>query len=218
MYAAKISLHPSPEQGMLGALTRMLDERHPGLGSHLEEVAALAAACAEELGLPPDEVRAVARAAELHDIGKVGIPSEILSKRGPLGVDEWEFVRRHSLIGERILFGIPSLEGVGALVRASHERWDGLGYPDFLAGTDIPLGARIIAVADAFCAMTEDRPYAQARSVESTCHELRAGAGTQFDAAVVTAFLTVLDRRAATALETVGGAGLALRGATFQAS
>ena len=195
MYAAKISLHPSPEHGMFGALTRMLDERHPGLGSHLEEVAALAGACAEELGLPPDEVRAVARAAELHDIGKVGIPSAILTKRGPLGADEWEFVRRHSLIGERILIGIPSLEGVGALVRASHERWDGLGYPDFLAGTDIPLGARIIAVADSYCAMTEDRPYAEACSPESARRELSACAGGQFDPAVVKAFLRVLDDR-----------------------
>ena len=98
------------------------------------------------------------RAAELHDIGKVGIPAEILTKREGLSVDEWDFMRRHSIIGERILAGIPSLQRAASLVRSSHERWDGAGYPDHLAGADIPLGARIIFVADAFCAMTEARP------------------------------------------------------------
>jgi diguanylate cyclase (GGDEF)-like protein len=215
MYAAKISMQASPELGMLGALTRMLDERHPGLGGHVEEVALLAGACAHQLGMAPDEVRLVQCAAELHDIGKVGIPTEILTKPGPLNTEEWEFLHRHSLIGERILAGIPSLDGVGALVRSSHERWDGRGYPDGLAGTDIPLGARIIAVADSYCAMTEDRPYAEARSVESTRLELRAGAGTQYDAAVVTAFLTVLDNRQAQspAPRRAAGSVLALNGA-----
>jgi HD-GYP domain-containing protein (c-di-GMP phosphodiesterase class II) len=165
--------------------------------------------------MAPDEVRLVQCAAELHDIGKVGIPTEILTKPGPLNTEEWEFLHRHSLIGERILAGIPSLDGVGALVRSSHERWDGRGYPDGLAGTDIPLGARIIAVADSYCAMTEDRPYAEARSVESTRLELRAGAGTQYDAAVVTAFLTVLDNRQAQspAPRRAAGSVLALNGA-----
>ena len=104
-------------------------------------------------------------------------------------------MRRHSLIGERILGGVPALERVASLVRASHERWDGRGYPDGLAGEDIPIGARIIFVADAFCAMTEERPYAEARSVASTRQELLACSGAQFDPAVVTAFLTALDRR-----------------------
>ena len=103
----------------------MLDERHPGLGSHLEEVASLAVACAESLGLSADDVQLVERAAELHDIGKVGIPSEILTKHGPLGDEELAFMRRHSVIGERILSGLPSLERAAAVVRSSHERWDG---------------------------------------------------------------------------------------------
>jgi HD-GYP domain-containing protein (c-di-GMP phosphodiesterase class II) len=173
----------------------MLDERHPGLGSHLEEVASLAVACAEALELAPDDIRLIEQAAELHDIGKVGIPSEILTKQGPLTDEESAFMRRHSVIGERILAGTPSLDPVAALVRASHERWDGSGYPDSLAGEAIPLGARIILVADAFCAMTQDRPYAAARSVESARQELRACSGTQFDPAVVTAFFAVLDGR-----------------------
>jgi two-component system cell cycle response regulator len=143
----------------------MLDERHPGLGTHGAEVSELAAACAEELGLPAEEIKIVARAAELHDLGKVGMPSAILTKPGPLTDEEWDFMRRHSIIGERILVGIPSMEPVAPLIRAAHERWDGHGYPDGLAGEQIPLGARIVTAADAFCAMTQDRPYAQARSV-----------------------------------------------------
>jgi diguanylate cyclase (GGDEF)-like protein len=195
MYAAKVGGRGSAEEAMAGALTRMLDERHPGLGSHLEEVASLAVACAEALELAPDDIRLIEQAAELHDIGKVGIPSEILTKQGPLTDEESAFMRRHSVIGERILAGTPSLDPVAALVRASHERWDGSGYPDSLAGEAIPLGARIILVADAFCAMTQDRPYAAARSVESARQELRACSGTQFDPAVVTAFFAVLDGR-----------------------
>jgi diguanylate cyclase (GGDEF)-like protein len=199
MYAAKVSAHPSAEQATSVALTRMLDERHPGLGSHVEQVAELAVACAEELGLSADDVEWVQRAAELHDLGKVAIPSAILTKQGPLSDEEWEFMRRHSIIGERILAGLPSLTRAASIVRSSHERWDGRGYPDCLAGEEIPLGARIIFVADAFCAMTEDRPYAQARSVESTRQELRACSGAQFDPAVVTAFLAALDSRGARA-------------------
>ena len=199
LYAAKVGSHSNAEEAMFGALIRMLDERHPGLGSHLEEVAILSVACAEALGLEPDDIRLIERAAELHDIGKVGIPSAILTKEGPLSDEEAEFMRRHSVIGERILAGIPSLDPVAGLVRSSHERWDGNGYPDSLAGEEIPLGSRIVLVADAFCAMTQDRPYAAARSVQSARRELQACSGTQFDPAVVAAFLGVLDSRGAPA-------------------
>ena len=154
MYAAKANAHPSAEAAMASVMTRMLEAHHPGLGSHVEEVAALAGACAEELGLSDDDVGSVQRAAELHDLGKIAIPSAILTKNGPLNEDEREFVQRHSIIGERILTGVPSLERVAAIVRSSHERWDGAGYPDGRAGEEIPIGARIVFVADAFCAMT----------------------------------------------------------------
>ena len=195
MYAAKVATHPSVEQAMSGAMTRMLDEHHPGLGSHVEEVAVLAVACAEALELPDADVLSVERAAELHDIGKVAIPSAILTKEGSLSDEEWEFMLRHSIIGERIIGSDPSMEFVASVVRSSHERWDGRGYPDGLAGEEIPIGARIVFVADAFCAMIEERPYATARSVESARRELRACSGTQFDPAVVTAFLAGLDDR-----------------------
>ncbi|HZG49990.1 MAG TPA: diguanylate cyclase, partial [Thermoleophilaceae bacterium] len=110
MYAAKVRAHPGTEEALSGAMTRMLDEHHPGLGTHVLEVSALAGICAEALGLSADEVRLVARAAELHDVGKVAIPSAILTKQSGLGDEDWDFVRRHSIIGERILTGVPSLQ------------------------------------------------------------------------------------------------------------
>jgi diguanylate cyclase (GGDEF)-like protein len=196
MYTAKASAHTSAEYAMAVTLMRMLDERHPGLGSHGEEVSELAVACAAELGLPEEEIKLVERAAELHDLGKVGIPSAILTKPGPLSDEEWDFMKRHSIIGERILSGVPSMERVATLIRSAHEHWDGGGYPDGLAGEQIAIGARIVGVADAFCAMTETRPYAQARSLQSARDELRACSGTQFDPAVIDAFLSALDREA----------------------
>ena len=195
MYAAKVSAHPSAEESMSLALNRMLDERHPGLGSHVADVADLAAATAEQLGLPADVVQTVERTAELHDIGKVGLPGVILTKQDSLDDEEWEFMRRHTLIGERILTGVPSVERVAPLVRSAHERWDGQGYPDRLAGEAIPLGSRIVHVADAYCAMTETRPYARARTIQSARQELRKCSGAQFDPSVVSALLDVLDGR-----------------------
>ncbi len=127
------------------------------------------------------------RAAELHDVGKLGIPDAILDKPGPLDDDEWQLMRQHSAIGERILNADPVMQPVARLVRASHERWDGTGYPDGLAGTAIPLGARIIAACDALDAMTSDRCYQSGRTLPDALAELRRCAGTQFDPDIVTA-------------------------------
>jgi diguanylate cyclase (GGDEF)-like protein len=196
MYAAKVNGRPSVEHGMSVALTRMLDERHPGLGEQAEDVAELAVTCAEALGLSGEDIEAVERAARFHDLGKVAIPSSILNKRAKLTEEEWDFMRRHSVIGERILNAVSSWQREAAMVRASHERWDGTGYPDGVGGEHIPLGARIIAVADAFTAMTENRPYAAARSVEDALAELRACAGSQFEPRVVDHFLRTLGARA----------------------
>jgi diguanylate cyclase (GGDEF)-like protein len=197
MYAAKTGSRPTTEYAMSRALLRMLDERHPGLGEHVDEVADLATACAEELGLPREEVDQVRHAGELHDIGKVAIPGTILKKGGPLDKEEWAYMRRHTLIGERILAAVPAMQGVATIVRSSHERWDGTGYPDRIGGDSIAIGARVVAVADAFCAMTEDRPYATSRTREEAIAELRRCAGTQFDPAVVDAFVTALADREA---------------------
>jgi two-component system, cell cycle response regulator len=124
----------------------------------------------------------------LHDVGKMAIPEQVLHKAGPLDDDEWAFVRRHPLIGERIIGAAPALAQAAKLVRSTHERVDGAGYPDGLAGEQIPLGARIIAVCDAFTAMTSPRAHAAQRTVAQAVAELRQCAGTQFDPVVADAF------------------------------
>ena len=125
----------------------------------------------------PEELDEVARAAELHDVGKIAIPDAILDKPGPLDAGEWSFMRRHTLIGERILLAAPALRPVARLVRSSHERWDGGGYPDGLAGEEIPLGARVVAVCDAFDAMTTERPYRDPRASADASRSCAAARG-----------------------------------------
>src|SRR5207244_3454226 len=144
------------------------------LDGHSCDVALLAESTAQRLGLESDDVEAVRQAAQLHDIGKVAIPEAILHKPGSLEEDEWEFMRRHSEIGERIIAEAPALARVAAMVRASHERFDGGGYPDGLRGEEIPLGARIVAVCDAFDAMITERPYSAAIALDDAERELRA--------------------------------------------
>jgi HD-GYP domain-containing protein (c-di-GMP phosphodiesterase class II) len=145
-----------------------------------------------ELGLANEQVVAVRRAAELHDVGKLAIPDAILNKPGPLSDEEWVFMRGHTIVGERIVSCASSLRNVAPLVRSSHEHWDGRGYPDGLAGTEIPLGARIIAVCDAYDAMVTTRAYRAARASAEAIAELRRCAGQQFDTEVVDAFERVL--------------------------
>jgi len=171
-------------------------ERHPDLEAHLQGVARLAVGVGRRLGLDDEALEQLRLAAELHDIGKVAIPDAIIGKPGALDEDEWTFIRRHTVIGERIVAAAPSLGAVAGLVRASHERWDGGGYPDGLAGEAIPVGARIVAVCDAYDAMRADRPYARARTAADAAAELRRCAGTQFDPAVVEAFVAELDAQA----------------------
>jgi HD-GYP domain-containing protein (c-di-GMP phosphodiesterase class II) len=150
---------------------------------------------AQALGLGRDAVERMALAAQLHDIGKIAIPESIISKPAKLTEAEWDFIRRHTLIGERIVSAAPALASVGELVRSSHERWDGTGYPDALQGEEIPLGARIIFACDSYDAMTSDRPYARAMTPAEALTELADHAGTQFDPVVVDALLRVLERR-----------------------
>jgi diguanylate cyclase (GGDEF)-like protein len=194
MYANKHAGRTSAGRQSKDVLLRALAERDPGLGTHAETVA-LAAATAEALGLSPDEIEHVRHASELHDVGKVAIPDAILGKPGPLTDEEWAFVRRHTLIGERIILAAPALARVAALVRSSHERWDGAGYPDRLAGDAIPVGARVVAVADAFAAMTAGRPYRAALTPAQALAELERCAGSQFDPAVVEVWCAAYDRR-----------------------
>jgi diguanylate cyclase (GGDEF)-like protein len=192
MYECKNGGRQSAGNQSKAVLVRALSERHPDLVSHNADVSRMAELVARQLDVPDDQVAPMHHAAELHDIGKVGIPDAILSKPGPLDPDEWAFMRRHTIIGERIVAGAPALAQVGRLVRSSHERWDGAGYPDELAGEEIPMGSRIIAVCDAFDAMLSERPYQSGRSASQALAELRACSGTQFDPAVVDAFCAVM--------------------------
>jgi diguanylate cyclase (GGDEF)-like protein len=175
------------------ALLQVLKERQPSLHEHLNEVAQLALALGGRLGMRKEELDQLARAAELHDIGKVAVPEAILDKAGPLDVREWEFIRQHTLVGDRILSAAPTMSNVAKLVRASHENFDGSGYPDGSGGAEIPLGARIVAVCDAFHAMTSERPYRRAMDRAEAIEELRSCAGQQFDPQVVQEFCELLE-------------------------
>jgi response regulator RpfG family c-di-GMP phosphodiesterase len=194
MYARKGGRRMSAGRQSRDVLLRTLSERRPDLHLRLRDIGELALAVGRELHMGPEGLDEVARAAELHDVGKIAVPDAILDKPGPLDPVEWSFMRRHPLIGERILLAAPALRPVATLVRSSHERWDGSGYPDGLQGDEIPLGARVVAICDAFDAMTTERSYREPIGASEAIVELRRCAGTQFDPMVVEAFCRVIAR------------------------
>ena len=177
------------------ALSTALTARDGYTGSHSQETLWLVSAICDELRLPANACEYVADVALLHDIGKIGIPNDILHEPGKLNDEQWEVMKQHPVIGERIVVTVPGLEEVARAIRHEHERWDGGGYPDGLKAGEIPLASRIVLVCDAFHAMTSDRPYRKAMSIEDARLELSRHAGTQFDPTVVGALLHVLDRR-----------------------
>jgi diguanylate cyclase (GGDEF)-like protein len=192
MYVQKNGGRASAGRQSKDVLLQALQEHSPELGQHQNDVGRLAEATARKLGLPDEGVEQIRAAGELHDVGKVAIPDAILNKPGTLTDSEWEFVRRHSEIGERIVAAAPALGEIGPMVRGTHERWDGQGYPDGLTAREIPLGARVVAVCDAYDAMITERPYQRAMDTALALGELRRCAGTQFDPDVVDAFGLVL--------------------------
>lgn len=173
-------------------LARILEARDPETREHSLRVTEYSVRTAEEMGLFPGEIERIRTASALHDIGKLGLREEILNKEETLRREEVEHIQRHPLIAASILDPIEELEEIIRLIRHHHENFDGSGYPDGLAGEEIPLGARIIAVADAFDAITSSRPYRKARSEEFAVREIRNHAGRQFDPAVVEAFLRAM--------------------------
>jgi diguanylate cyclase (GGDEF)-like protein len=196
MYAYKHKGRPSTAQQTTDALVRVQYERSPLLGPHVSDVAKLAVATGERLGLPEHRLHWLRQTAELHDVGKMAIPDDVLNKPGSLTEDEWQLVQEHTIVGERIVSAAPALREVAKIVRATHERYDGHGYPDRLAGEEIPLEARIVNAADALSAMTTTRPYREALSQASAIEELKRCAGTQFDPVVVDALASLLHESA----------------------
>jgi putative nucleotidyltransferase with HDIG domain len=175
----------------LGALANALDVRDSETGGHSDRVLQYMELVIAEMDLAGEDRSFLRRGALLHDIGKIGVPDNILRKPAALSDAEWTTMRKHPEFGARIIAGIPFLEDVARIVRHHHERWDGTGYPDRLAGEAIPLGARVFAVADSFDAMTSDRPYRRAMSIAAACEEVLRCRGTQFDPAVVDAFARI---------------------------
>lgn len=160
---------------------------------HAREIAGLAVAAGMRLGLDEDELDDLRYGATFHDIGKIAIPEAILNKPGPLSDEERELVRRHTVIGEEIIAPVGLLAGARPIVRSNHERWDGSGYPDALAGEEIPIGARIVAAVDSYHAMTSDRAYHAAIAPAEAIAELRRCAGSQLDPRVVEAVIELLE-------------------------
>jgi diguanylate cyclase (GGDEF)-like protein/putative nucleotidyltransferase with HDIG domain len=179
-------------QDAIAGLAEALVERDRYTGEHSEFVVNLSISVARGLALGDRDVEMVKAAALLHDIGKVAIPDKVLHKRGLLDELEWAVMREHPVIGERILRAIPGLGPVARIVRHEHERWDGEGYPDGLAGDQIPIAARIILACDAYHAMTSDRPYRKRIPHANAIRELAANAGTQFDPQVTEILIGLL--------------------------
>lgn len=192
LYAEKDTRRSSPARQACDALLVLLAERNPKLATHMGDMAELAPRVALKLGMAAAEIEEVRLAAQLHDIGKAAIPDRILNKKGPLTVSEMTFTRQHTLIGERIVAAAQSLRPVAKLIRSSHERVDGRGYPDGLVGDQIPLGSQIVAVCDSYDAITSDRAYRERSSSQDAVTELRRCSGSQFAPHVVEAVIDVL--------------------------
>jgi len=198
MYREKATSRGGAAELITCVLHAALAQRHPDLGEHSDDVAGDVELLARTIGLDEETIGLIIKAGDLHDVGKLGIPDEIITRPGPLSESEWTFMKQHTVMGEQIIAAAgPSLAQIGPLVRASHERWDGKGYPDGLAGEKIPLGARIITICDSFRAMLDERSYKDAMSVEDALAELRRCAGTQFDPHLVEVFCRLVGERAA---------------------
>jgi putative nucleotidyltransferase with HDIG domain len=174
------------------ALASAIDASDPHTRGHSERVTRYSIAIAREMGLSELRVQTIEYAGLLHDMGKIGIQHEILLKPSALSEDEWALMKQHPATGARIVSDLHFLKGAKGVVRFHHERYDGKGYPDGLAGDKIPLEARIVKVADAFDAMRSDRPYRRALSLADALDELRRGSGSEFDPRVVGAFMTLV--------------------------
>ncbi|MCX7704626.1 MAG: HD-GYP domain-containing protein, partial [Planctomycetota bacterium] len=175
------------------ALAKTIEYKDPYTRGHCERVMGYSDAIALKIGFSEKDRKRLRYACILHDIGKIGIPGRILDKPGRLTDEEYEIVKRHSVLGEELVKGVPFLKEIALFIRWHHERWDGKGYPDGLKGYEIPLESRIMAIADAFDAMTSDRPYRKALSRLEAIEEIKRGSGSQFDPILASEFLKVIE-------------------------
>jgi putative two-component system response regulator len=174
---------------VLAALANALEANDVATASHSRRVARMAANLGAAVGLTPEDLEAAVTGALLHDVGKIAVPTGLLKKLAPPTPDEWAIMRGHAEAGEAICRPLAMAHRIGPIIRHHHERWDGRGYPDGLAGERIPLGARVVAVVDAFDAMVHDRPYRAPRSRDEAIAEIRDGSGTQFDPSIAELFI-----------------------------
>ncbi len=177
------------------ALANSLEAKDPYTVGHSQRVAALSERLAQALGLPDSEIQYIRMAALLHDVGKIGIREAVINKPGPLTPAEYAHIQTHPLISERILVPVAELNGALRMIRGHHEHWDGSGYPDGLKGLEIPVGARIVTIADAYDAMTSQRPYRPALTHEVALREIAKGAGYHFDPSLSRLFLKLIEQQ-----------------------
>jgi putative two-component system response regulator len=180
-------------KSVVAALASAVEAKDVTTELHCQRLAGLAARLGEHIGMAPGQLEALAYGALLHDVGKIGIPESILGKSDDLTPEEQIILRRHPEIGERICLPLVSARGFAPIVRHHHERWDGAGYPDGLSGVEIPLGARIVSLVDAYDAMTHDRPYRRGGSMSRAVDELRREGGRQFDPELTVAFIGLVE-------------------------
>lgn len=192
MYQQKLLQGKSFRNSIINTLLAMLYEKSTETEEHCKRLEAYCVAIGQKMNLTTKDLDELSLLALLHDIGKVVIPPSLLKKPGPLTPAEWEEMRRHPEIGYRIARESTELASISNLILSHHERWDGKGYPRGLIGEDIPLACRIISVVDAFDAMTNNRVYRKAMSVEEAITEIKKNAGTQFDPQIVEVFLEIL--------------------------
>jgi two-component system, cell cycle response regulator len=183
------------QEEAIATLARLAADSAPDVAAHMERTARLATAFVKQLGLGDPLARLIVATARLHDIGKLGVPPWIMEKAGPLTAFELRLMRDHTLIGQELLERRPELLPLGSLVRSTHEWWDGSGYPDGLRGAAIPLPSRIVAICDAFDAMTRPRSYSASMSIAAALTELERCAGTQFDPGAVSVFCGLFESR-----------------------
>lgn len=194
-WRARYRIHEDGDFSTLEAMIVAIDNKDGYTRRHSEEVTEYALWIAEELGFSEEEEHTLRLAGLVHDVGKIGIPDEVLLKPDVLTPSEYERVKQHAALGAAMLSALPNMERLAPIVRAHHERWDGTGYPDGLAGEEIPLLARVLAVADAFSAMTTDRPYRKGLDWETALAEIERQRGRQFDPAITDAFITAVRKR-----------------------